>query len=729
MVPPLIFRITAFALTVLILPSYSGVDLNNNGVSDIWEHKYKASSLVADAASKAADQDGDGQSNFAESEAGTDPWDRSSVHRVGTIQRTNNDVAIDLPAQKGKVYQIYNSDTLLSDSWEMLGEPIIATEQEISTLIANQDDDTMFYRIEVSDIDSDDDGIPDWDENQLEGFDAGNDDSFSSGNANNDLSAANAMMHSLNAGEITITASTPEAFEKEATAAVFTITRTGDATYPATLFLNFSGATETPKSSATATDYALKNAGGLAIAGSISIPAGASSVELHCHPILDALMEVPEALTCQLGDSAQAATVHICDATNIQANNRLYVAQLSPETGAVSSGSGLATILLKGDNTFGEVNMTFYGLSSDQTAAHIHIKNPITGPPVRSVPRGQIDGLIWDILAAQFIPTDQGMLDALQQGRIYINVHSTNYPSGEIRGDFSPETGSVAIDAPPAPPEMVALTGDALDRDIARFLTQGTFGPTPELMAELRSLVESAPHHGDRISAFGAWIDSQLAMDSPDLELIIYAADAHERFLRSIEGSPDYREDYGPGRNNRLSCWWLLARHSEDQLRQRAAFALSEIFVTSDNDAIVYQRHYGQANYHDMLKAGVTGSYRDLLEGVATHPIMGQYLSHLQNSKAIYDSGGNVIVSPDENFAREIMQLFSIGLVQLHADGSLKIDLQGLPIPTYAQDDISELSRVFTGWSFSKENSPDYTDNVSTNTRCSLSNGSRYYQA
>jgi len=186
---------------------------------------------------------------------------------------------------------------------------------------------------------------------------------------------------------------------------------------------------------------------------------------------------------------------------------------------------------------------------------------------------------------------------------------------------------------------------------------------------------------------------------------------------------------YEPFSSSRRRAWWTTALFSEDQVRQRLATALSEILVTSSMDSVVDNAHYGHLNYYDMLASGIPGTYRELLGGVSTHPIMGQYLSSLRNQKEITDGSGNVLVSPDENYAREIMQLFSIGLVRLHPDGSLKLSPQGQPIPTYGQEDIQNLARLFTGWSFSKRNSPSNSENIIDNTNFTYGNGQRYYQA
>jgi len=104
----------------------------------------------------------------------------------------------------------------------------------------------------------------------------------------------------------------------------------------------------------------------------------------------------------------------------------------------------------------------------------------------------------------------------------------------------------------------------------------------------------------------------------------------------------------------------------------------------------------GAANYYDILVNNAFGNYRTLLEQVTLSPMMGIYLSHLRNAKAVPSAG----TSPDENYAREVMQLFSIGLNQLQPDGTLKLDIKGSPIPTYDQTTITEMAKVFTGWAY-----------------------------
>jgi uncharacterized protein (DUF1800 family) len=146
--------------------------------------------------------------------------------------------------------------------------------------------------------------------------------------------------------------------------------------------------------------------------------------------------------------------------------------------------------------------------------------------------------------------------------------------------------------------------------------------------------------------------------------------------------------------SNRQAAWWKIATNSPDQLRQRMAFALSQILVVSDLNGTIGNWQDGAANYYDIFVNGAFGNFRDMLEQVTLSPIMGIYLSSLRNAKAANNT------TPDENYAREIMQLFTIGLIELNPDGTLRLDPNGQPIPSYTQETIVQTAKVFTGWSF-----------------------------
>ena len=215
---------------------------------------------------------------------------------------------------------------------------------------------------------------------------------------------------------------------------------------------------------------------------------------------------------------------------------------------------------------------------------------------------------------------------------------------------------------PPPPPPITKV-------EAFQFLNQGSFGATE---AESDRLVSMRPE---------SWIDEQ--MQRPvSLQ------------LPHLQSLPEPQFDFEL-HADRVDIWFRNSLYGEDQLRQRVAFALSEIMVVSQLGALG-NLPFAVADYYDMLAENAFGNYRELLEAVTLHPAMGVYLSMLGNEKP--DPVLNI--RPDENYAREVMQLFSIGLVELNTDGTEKLDLQGQPIPTYDQDVIEGFAHVYTGWTF-----------------------------
>jgi uncharacterized protein (DUF1800 family) len=207
--------------------------------------------------------------------------------------------------------------------------------------------------------------------------------------------------------------------------------------------------------------------------------------------------------------------------------------------------------------------------------------------------------------------------------------------------------------------------------DAFRLLTQATFGPTDADVQRVMSLGVSG------------WVDDQLAMPPQANYLARWNADN-----AATNGKA--------GNQTVESAIYQAALANPDQLRQRVAYALSQIFVTSmQQKSIANAKSNTSADYYDMLTRDAFGNFRTLIEDVTLHPAMGQYLSSLGNAKEDPRTGR----IPDQNFAREIMQLFTIGLVQLNIDGTPKL-VGGEPAYTYTQADIDGLSRVFTGWSW-----------------------------
>jgi uncharacterized protein (DUF1800 family) len=142
-------------------------------------------------------------------------------------------------------------------------------------------------------------------------------------------------------------------------------------------------------------------------------------------------------------------------------------------------------------------------------------------------------------------------------------------------------------------------------------------------------------------------------------------------------------------------AWWQYHMASDDALRQRVALALSELLVVSDKSAFG-NNAYALASYYDVLMANAFTNYRDLMEDVTFHPAMGSYLTYINNPKA----NPSTNQFPDENYARELMQLFTIGTSKLNMDGSYMLNANGQQIQTYNNSDIGEFAKVFTGLSW-----------------------------
>ena len=233
-----------------------------------------------------------------------------------------------------------------------------------------------------------------------------------------------------------------------------------------------------------------------------------------------------------------------------------------------------------------------------------------------------------------------------------------------------PRRPAVPARAPPAGAGPVTTE----DRAAARLLLQAGFGATPATIAAVKS------------AGNAAWLDAEMAKPRGER--------AWDWMVSAGYAAVDERMLYDGGGWTAEAALAREVATQPDILRQRVAFALTEFFVVS---ALVSQMPWtglGMAHYWDQLKDHAFGNFRDLLEAMTLNPTMGAWLNtrgNLVEDPAI----GRV---PDENYAREVMQLFTIGLVQLNPDGSVRRDATGAPLPTYGQDDVTQLARIFTGW-------------------------------
>jgi uncharacterized protein (DUF1800 family) len=240
----------------------------------------------------------------------------------------------------------------------------------------------------------------------------------------------------------------------------------------------------------------------------------------------------------------------------------------------------------------------------------------------------------------------------------------------------------------PAAPLTATRAGAARASDLpssrneaARFLSRASFGPSSASIDALMS------------QGYSDWINRQFMLPATSHRAYWEARDMQIRQLTPSDGA---------GQDQVWESFWRQAVNGEDQLRLRMAYALSQIFVISAVDANVGGQPRAMAAWLDMLGANAFGSYRSLLEQVALHPLMGLYLSHARNQKPDPATGR----VPDQNFARELMQLFSIGVVRLAPDGRPLL-VNGNPVEAYGPADVTGLSHVFTGFSFACPGSND----------------------
>jgi len=233
-----------------------------------------------------------------------------------------------------------------------------------------------------------------------------------------------------------------------------------------------------------------------------------------------------------------------------------------------------------------------------------------------------------------------------------------------------------------------AVSGTALRPGLAgssRFLSQATLGYD---WADMQ--------HVEQIG-IEAWLEEQFALPQASYEQAYWDDLGYQDYL-DFENDPN--NPSSQAFRHLSSIFYSLVLREEDKLRHKLAFALSQILVVSTSgQAFLSNNAHMLAHYYDLLYLNAFGNYRDILTEVTLSPAMGRYLSSYRNQKADY----GLNIRPDENYAREVMQLFTIGLVELQNDGTPKLDADGNLIPTYNNEDIQEMAKVFTGLSEPKD--------------------------
>jgi uncharacterized protein (DUF1800 family) len=525
----------------------------------------------------------------------------------------------------------------------------------------------LFYRISVEDRDSDGDGLSDHDEYVL----ATNPNDATTQPLIADMDVALARLGSRN--RITLGATAPRAYEAGLVPARITVFRTGNLDPVTVRYGIFGTATST-------VDY-------VAPSGVVTIPGGATQADIVITPRTDTLTEVAETVEVRLLSdpsfdlgAPDRATITIDDAPD-----ELYVAALRPLSGLASAGWGSAVLRAAGNGLSARLSLTYSSLLGPAAGADLFVSTgAITGSAVLTLPAGQVSNRSWGIQPAAGL-SQAAIVTALREGRLWVRVRSTAATGGEIYGRLSLATGSETSPTPPAPQALPGGTPSLADAH--RFLDQAAFGASTAAVADVRN------------RGYSGWINHQRTLTATKV-LPAVTARRNELLANSGGQRDGWQEPL-------QQVWWQNALTAPDQLRQRVAWALAQILVVS-RDGSLADDHEALAAYYDLCIDRAFGNYRDLLVDVTRSPVMGVYLSMIRNRRPDPENGQR----PDENYARELMQLFTIGLNELHPDGSLRLDREGFPIPTYTQNDIVGLAHVFTGWGphYNQSDPPRWSD-------------------
>lgn len=362
--------------------------------------------------------------------------------------------------------------------------------------------------------------------------------------------------------------------------------------------------------------------------------------------------------------------------TPVSVPGTLYSANMLAMPGINSVGVGSATLRLSSDNTQAVLRYTVNNLSSATHVDHIY-SDPYLNYPSQLLfdiaeATPQLDGsYVWTISGVGPLAASD-VLEILRENKCFIEIQTPTYPAGEIAGHFTVASGSQTFTPPPAP---APWTDDSANSNAAvRFLTEATFGASPSDIASVQSL------------GYSNWIQNQFSLPATHCLPVVIA-----------NQSADPTDPYPS--SDWFNAWWQNSITAPDQLRQRVAFALSEIMVISQNGTLLNQAT-GLASYYDTLVDNAFGNYRNLLEAVTLSPGMGVYLNMQGNGKGNISSGTHA----NENYAREINQLFSIGLNRFWPDGTLILNAQGTLVPTYNQSVVSGFAQAFTGWNYHQPN-------------------------
>ena len=256
---------------------------------------------------------------------------------------------------------------------------------------------------------------------------------------------------------------------------------------------------------------------------------------------------------------------------------------------------------------------------------------------------------------------------------------TTTTSTSPSTGTGTPPGASPPAPAPATPPSTMPTAQPTTAGDAVRFLEQATFGPTDTTIQEVMT-------KGPALA-----LEEQFAKPMSGLGTFVDIDPDPAKGCPSGSPSTCYRDNYTVFPMQR--AFFRNAITAPDQLRQRAAFALSQILVISGAEL---ETMHGVGYYQQLLMNFAFANFRDILYEITVNPAMGEYLNMVNNPKPDPARG----IEPNENYARELLQLFSVGECELNADSTCKLDSASAPVPTYDQDTIENLARALTGWTY-----------------------------